>query len=133
MLKYLDEDGLKQLWDKIPHRIFFKSMDDDDPSYYLHSIVIYPCIFSGRRVITGNGTNVVTFMTMDELKSDIPLLYDKAAETKANSLWCSLVSVGSPSEAYVISTLIENEKISAVFNKDTYKGGLYQVRALITA
>ena len=69
---------------------------------------------------------------MDELKNDIPLFYSKYEETSGYSLWCSLSSLGPSSEAYVIATLIDSEKISAIFNKNTYNGGLYDVRALIT-
>lgn len=131
MSNYLDEVGLKQLWNKIPHRNFLKS-SEGGTDYHLNSIVTYPYMVSGRRIITGNGTNIITFMTINELKSDNPLLYSKYEETSGYSLWCSLSSSGPSSEAYVIGTLIDSEKISAIFNKNTYNGGLYDVRALIT-
>lgn len=131
MSNYLDEVGLKQLWDKIPHRRFI-SASEGGTNYHLNYAVSYLYMISGRRIITGNGTNIITFMTIDELKSDIPLLYSKYLETSGLSLWCSLSSSGPSSEAYVIATLIDSEKISAIFNKSTYNGGLYDVRALIT-
>lgn len=131
MSNYLDEVGLKQLWDKIPHRKFLRA-SEGGTNYHLHPIVSYPYMISGRRIITGNGTNVITFITINELKSDNPLLYSKYEETSGYSLWCSLSSSGPSSEAYIIATIIDSEKISAVFNKNTYNGGLYDVRALIT-
>lgn len=131
MSNYLDAEGLKQLWNKIPHRTFI-SQSEHGTNYHLGSIVTYPYMVSGRRVITGNGTNIITFMTINELKSDNPLFYSKYVQTSGRSLWCSLSSSGPSSEAYVIGTLIDSEKISAIFNKSTYNGGLYEVRALIT-
>lgn len=132
MSNYLDTEGLKQLWNKIPHRSFLNA-SEGGTNYHLHFVVSYPYMISGRRVITGNGTNIITFMTIDELKSDNPLLYSKYVQTNGYSLCCSLSSSGPSSEAYVIGTLIDSEKISAIFNKPTYNGGLYDIRALITA
>lgn len=134
MSQYLDENGVKALWNKIPHsQTFSNGMNTLFSSYNLSNVHQYPKSIFGSRIITGDGSSSVTLLTVNEIKQLFSIILTTlGGEINLGNLCIIANSMLNGSNIYIVGvTCNKDDGIVLKFNSNTYDGGVYQINFCI--